>query len=532
MFDNWINKPGNTIDIKFLKDKFQARNSLGILEIDPLALNGLSYINNFGTAVTYTFLGALVHEFGHALSGKKDPVVSLGSNLTDYQDTNIPFINDIWSELTFSGVPDLDLMISYTGTGDSNTQKVGYAYTNNQPIIDVAIDVDYLARNRAVDVITGWNTSVLGKSNDLLIGGYRKNILESGAGNDFLFGGGGNDILKGGAGIDTAVYLGNQSDYDIRKNTYFKLDGFNYPWKWDGTWTVSHVRGAKDDDGDLINYAGTDKLENIEFLQFDNAKKYDLKTAGLNFQSDFALVIDTTGSMGSSINSVKAQASSLIDALFADGQDSRIGVVSFKDTANGEPTQVILPFTEQNEFTDRKAAAIAAINSLTVGGGGDLPETDFDGLRTALNGSMGQWRAGAGTLRIALFTDAPVKDEVLASEVTTLAQSIGAMVGSSSAIAGAGGSVNTFNLTFGSSAAPTTSSSVLSGLTGVDESDVDPIPPFVPSDEPIDPDPTTAQVQIFTIFTGPAGTDTAALSQIANANGGAFSNLDRDQTQQ
>ena len=243
MFDSWINQPGKTININFLQGRSEAQINSGTIFIDTSYVTKLSYINNFGTALPYTLLGALVHEFGHALSGKRDPKVSFGSDLTDYQNTNIPFVNDIWSELTFSGVPGLDLMISYTGTADSDNQKVGYAYTNNQPVVDVAVNVDYLTRTQAADAITGWNTSILGKSNDLLIGGQRKNILESGAGNDFLFGGGGNDTLKGGAGIDTAVYFGKKIDYDIRKNMYFQLDGFNYPWKWDGTWTVSHEIG-------------------------------------------------------------------------------------------------------------------------------------------------------------------------------------------------------------------------------------------------------------------------------------------------
>jgi von Willebrand factor type A domain len=233
--------------------------------------------------------------------------------------------------------------------------------------------------------------------------------------------------LEGGEGDDTAVYYGKQLDYDIRKNL-------------DGSWTVNNVRGAKD--------AGSDTLKNIEFVQFDGdkiddpKKTYELKKKGLTFQADFALVIDTTASMGSSIDSVKAQASSLIDAVFADGKnDGRMGVVGFKDTTEGEPPQVLLPFTDQDDFAERKSAAIAAIDAITVDGGGDPPETAYDGLRLALNGSMGQWRFGAGTLRVALFTDAAAKDGELADEVNALANRIGAIVTKTSSFASVGQSI-------------------------------------------------------------------------------------------
>jgi Ca2+-binding RTX toxin-like protein len=484
MFDNWI-AAGKTIDIKFVPGVYQAYAGTGRVEIDPAYITTLSYINDKGTPVLHSQLGALVHELGHALNGTLDNI-----SATDYQGNNVRFVNTIWKEL------GLDKEISYIAQARNDIHKVGYQYTNGTEI-DAAESGD-----------KSWNSSALGTglfnlfpSNDLLIGGPSANILESGGGNDFLFGAGGDDTLRGGAGKDTAVYFGTPLDYDIRKNV-------------DGSWAVRNVRGAKD--------AGSDRLENVEVVQFDGGKIYDLKKGGLTFQTDFALVIDTTGSMGSSIGSVKTQAASLIDAVFAGGKnDGRIGVVGFKDTTNGEPSSVILPFTDQDDFAVRKSTAISAINSISVGGGGDLPETAFDGLRLALNGSMGQWRFGAGALRVALFTDAPAKDGALAGQVTALANSIGATITRSSSLALAGGSVDTFSLALAGS------SSSGASLFGSDDptNPGDPFTlPFVSSNEPIDIDPSTSQVQIFTIFTGPSGSDTAALSSIASANGGAFLN--------
>lgn len=407
------------------------------------------------------------------------------------------------------------------------------------------------------------SSAELGASDDLLIGGPSANILQSSDGNDFLFGAGGNDELNGGAGRDTGVYFGTPLDYDIRKNS-------------DGSWSVRNVRGAKD--------AGSDTLKNVEVVQFDGGQTYELKKAGLSFQTDFALVIDTTGSMATSIDRVKTQASSLIDAVFAGGKnDGRVGVVGFKDTTIGEPSQVILPFTDQDDFADRKSAAIAAINGITVYGGGGLPETPFDGLRVALDGSMGQWRFGAGVLRVALFTDAAAKDEAaLGDRVKALASSIGATIRKYDRSLGSGGSVDTFSWAFGGDSLSGSADTLLAGdrlsgsvatlspafggdslshsvntfslaggdslsdsvdtfsLAGGDGSsgtqrsnktdpDANPDFSFVPSDDPIPPDSTTATLQIFTIFTGSSDVDTSALESIARTTGGKFSRTTTDE---
>lgn len=183
-------------------NKFKADPGTGNLWVHPSYLDsaGVSYIDDRGTAIPYTFVAALIHEFGHALAGKKDNVSS-----TDYQGENVAFVNKIWRQLGIAPA------ISYTATAESRDQKMGYAYTNFSPI-DAAFNVDDYYKELDAGLRGDWGSLALGDSKDLLIGGSRKNTLESGAGNDFLFGGGNDDLLKGGEGIDTAVYLGKQSD--------------------------------------------------------------------------------------------------------------------------------------------------------------------------------------------------------------------------------------------------------------------------------------------------------------------------------
>jgi Ca2+-binding RTX toxin-like protein len=483
MIDDYLSVSGNTIKIDFLAGKFQAFTNSGNIQIDLNYIKTLSYITDKGEAVLHTPLSAIVHELGHALAGHRDNVGTF-----DYQGDNVKFVNTIFAQLGIA------TEISYIAQAFTPTHVPGYQYTNGATIDRAAtlyeVEDWSVGPNFSSAIFLG-----LFPSRDLLIGDRRNNTLESGAGDDFLFGGLGNDTLRGGFGKDTAVYMGSALDYDVRQNA-------------DSSWSVKHLRGAKD--------TGEDRLENIEVIQFDKPgggkQTYDLKKNGLTYQTDFAFVIDTTGSMGSSIGSVKAKATALIDAIFAGGKaDARIGIVGFKDTTAGEPSNVILSFTEQETFEARRAAAQSAINGITVGGGGDTPETAYDGLKTALDGHLGQWRAGAGSLKIALFTDAPAKDGALAAQVTALAKSIGVTLSGHSTITTAGAAVDTF--TFKSGAA---------GLSPTGDPSGDPLFPYVSPGEAIERDATTTQVQIFTIFTGPSGTDTEALKSIAAANGGSF----------
>jgi Domain of unknown function (DUF4114)/Calx-beta domain/RTX calcium-binding nonapeptide repeat (4 copies) len=512
MFDYWVTPPpngfGKKITIKF-NDKvdFAAlTNGSGLVTINLSYITKASYIGLNGTAIKDTLTTALIHELGHALNFTEDDwenyVVNNENYTADYKGGNITFVNKIYKEM---GLPE---QLSYTAyDSTANILKPNYQYTNGTPIkAAVALETKLLPNKN-------WTKS-LGNSDDLLIGGPSANKLESGAGDDFLFGGGGNDTLNGGVGKDTAVYFGSKGDYDINKNK-------------DGSFSIKNKNGSQG--------AGTDKLINIEFLQFDDIKKYDLKKFGRN---DLAVVMDTTGSAGAKISNIASTLYALKNEVFDDDKDGRFALIGFKDKTIGESSTILLPFTNQTNFADRESAATAAIDSLinkrgygyglnndeyysyingdVFGGGGDEAETPFDGLQLALNGSIGQWRTNADALRIVLFTDAPAKDYGLASQVTALAQNIGATVESSSAVALAGGSIDTFNLKFAAN------SSSRFGLVGADEPNINSDFALVQSDNPSDSAPTTAQVQIFIVFLGSSGADTAALEAISKDNGGAF----------
>jgi hypothetical protein len=473
MFDSYIATPSNTINVQFQAGAFAASAGTGSLFLDLSFLTNNTYITPTGQAVEDTALSGIVHELGHALTGRLD-----NWNTVDYKGDNVTFVNTIFTEL---GLPEQVSYIAYDV--DGSLHELNYNYTNGATI------------DRAFSGDSNWNSSPAGNSKDLLIGGASANNLQSGAGDDFIFGAGGDDNLNAGDGTgDTVIFRGNPTDYDLRQNP-------------DGTWTSRHVRGAANE--------GTDTLTNFEKVLFQSGQAFDLKKEGLTYQTDFALVIDTTGSMGDDIDAVKAQGNAIINALFAgDTKDARFGIVGFKDTTNGEPTSVILPFTDQDQFADRKSAAIAALNGISVDGGGDTPETAFDGLLKALDGTMGNWRTGAGIHRVALFTDAPAKDSELSGAVAALAANIGATISSRAQSVGARGSLNTFELNL-------KAGTQLVGRDLSSEPDTGPLPPFVPTDDPQVPDTTTASLEIYTINTNAFDVLDPDLAAIASETGGS-----------
>jgi hypothetical protein len=163
-------------------------------------------------------------------------------------------------------------------------------------------------------------------------------------------------------------------------------------------------------------------------------------------KADISFVIDTTSSMTPYIDAVKSDAVGLVNSAFSNGTDAQISLVGFKDPDAGYPDSVVLPFTTQADFSARQQAAVTAINGLTVDGGGDVAEGDYSGLLLALDGSAGAWRAASNVRRIALFTDAPVKDTNLAAVVNQYAHDLNTVVDGHKVVSALGTTVDTFSL--------------------------------------------------------------------------------------
>jgi hypothetical protein len=108
-------------------------------------------------------------------------------------------------------------------------------------------------------------------------------------------------------------------------------------------------------------------------------------------RADIELAIDTTGSMGPSIAQAKADATNIVNGITLMGVDAQFAVVQFRD-AGDTPEYAV-----QQSMTSSAAAVQAAINGLSAGGGGDLPEAYnlvfHNSYTPALDGAIG-WRSG------------------------------------------------------------------------------------------------------------------------------------------
>lgn len=114
---------------------------------------------------------------------------------------------------------------------------------------------------------------------------------------------------------------------------------------------------------------------------------------------DLAFVVDTTGSMGNFIEAAKRNMINIIDEVSQqNGINIRVGIVEYRD----HPPQDSLP-SRSYEFTDDKKSMQQNIKNLHPAGGGDGPESVFDGL---VAGCKLSWRKHSRHIAI-LVGDAP-----------------------------------------------------------------------------------------------------------------------------
>jgi hypothetical protein len=135
-------------------------------------------------------------------------------------------------------------------------------------------------------------------------------------------------------------------------------------------------------------------------------------------KTDIFFLSDTTGSMGGTINNVKANAGALMTATSSLGNVAW-GVGDYKD-GNVDAYGYQL----DQAVTTNQAAVQAGINTWFASGGGDLPEDNLMGVRRSTTDAASAWRAGAARILVQ-FGDAYGLDP--ASDGTTLATATSAL---------------------------------------------------------------------------------------------------------
>ncbi len=133
---------------------------------------------------------------------------------------------------------------------------------------------------------------------------------------------------------------------------------------------------------------------------------------------DLLFVVDTTGSMGDEIDYLKAEISSVIEAVSNNGANVRLGLLFYRDAADEYVTRKF-------DFTTNLSAQYANLRNQFANGGGDYPEAVDVALDEAINDMT--WSADDSTKLLVHVLDAPphTTNEKLAKfagAVTTAAQ--------------------------------------------------------------------------------------------------------------
>ena len=118
---------------------------------------------------------------------------------------------------------------------------------------------------------------------------------------------------------------------------------------------------------------------------------------------DIALVVDTTGSMGATIESIKIRLKSFVENVYAKGSNARICISTFGDSTLSKCSKFYSINSADPASEAEKAILLSQLSSLKASGGADTPENP---MRALLDSLTADWIA-TNQQFIILVTDAP-----------------------------------------------------------------------------------------------------------------------------
>lgn len=148
-----------------------------------------------------------------------------------------------------------------------------------------------------------------------------------------------------------------------------------------------------------------------EKVPLPNLVKPITKTNG---DIDVVFVIDTTGSMNSSISAVKNNIRNIVESISSKTKSARFALVTYQDHPCCGGSSDDYPSKIETDFTSNVEVLNKAVNFIQLGNGGDWKESVYSGIKTGLNL---QWRAGVKKIMI-VIGDAPAKDPEPVTELT------------------------------------------------------------------------------------------------------------------
>ena len=160
-------------------------------------------------------------------------------------------LNTIKIAIADTGDHIYDSGLFLSGLRAGTTPGTGLVTRPSLPCSDASDYITGGSSGESFELLGGDDNCFSGGGGDILDGGAGNDSLDAGSGDDVLKGGSGDDSLQGGSGVDTAIYTGTSSAYQI------SVDPVS------GVCTVVALPGGGGD-------AGSDLLTGIEKLSFDD----------------------------------------------------------------------------------------------------------------------------------------------------------------------------------------------------------------------------------------------------------------------
>jgi flagellin len=120
-------------------------------------------------------------------------------------------------------------------------------------------------------------------------------------------------------------------------------------------------------------------------------------------EADIVFVIDSTGSMDSVISNVISNLDEFVSTIQSEGVNVRLGLVTYKDKNFDGPD-----YLQKTDFTSDESAFKATLTDISVGGGGDTPESGLEAIEDPILGATSFAYTPGASKQLIMVTDAPV----------------------------------------------------------------------------------------------------------------------------
>ena len=187
------------------------------------------------------------------------------------------------------------------------------------------------------------------------------------------------------------------------------------------TTTEGTVTGKDEKGNTFTQYERVDKTTTVEITK----TPLTVKKAG---EADIVFVVDRSGSMSSTINTVRKNVNEFARNLAKDGVAARFGLATFSDEVFGRnrgktDEGTILTKFNESYFTSDPAELEKALAGIKIADGGDYAETSSPAL-TQIVSSYDWSKSPKNKKFVVLLTDAPMKQD---ASVPTIAETLASL---------------------------------------------------------------------------------------------------------